>query len=121
MALAEAADQADVPDGMSVPEELARREERLQRIAAAKATIEARAKERLAREQAEHQAKLRAREDKMNKTGRKPGGRPPQPPTWETAGQSVLLAAAKKTAEISLPVAITVFPEEVYRAPYTKA
>jgi transposase len=81
MALAEAADQADVPDGMSVPEELARREERLQRIAAAKATIEARAKERLAREQAEHQAKLRAREDKMNKTGRKPGGRPPQPPT----------------------------------------
>jgi len=81
MALAEAADQADVPDGMSVPEELARREERLQRIAAAKATIEARAKERLAREPAEHQAKLRAREDKMNKTGRKPGGRPPQPPT----------------------------------------
>ena len=81
MALAEAADQADVPDGMSVPEELARREERLQRIAAAKATIEARAKERLAREQAEHQAKLRAREEKANKTGRKPGGRPPQPPT----------------------------------------
>ena len=37
MALAEAADQADVPDGMSVPEELARREERLARIAAAKA------------------------------------------------------------------------------------
>ena len=36
---------------------------------------------------------------------------------WETSGQSVLLAAAQKTAEISLPVAITVFPEEVYRAP----
>src|SRR5918994_1696209 len=33
MALAEAADQADVPDGMSVPEELARREDRLARIA----------------------------------------------------------------------------------------
>lgn len=81
MALAEAADQADVPDGMSLPEELARREERLQRIAAAKATIEARAKERFAREQAEHQAKLQAREEKANKTGRKPGGQPPQPPT----------------------------------------
>jgi pimeloyl-ACP methyl ester carboxylesterase len=40
---------------------------------------------------------------------------------WETAGQSVLLAAAQKTAEISLPVAITVFPEEVYRAPETWA
>jgi len=32
MALAEAADQADVPDGMSVPDELARREDRLARI-----------------------------------------------------------------------------------------
>jgi pimeloyl-ACP methyl ester carboxylesterase len=40
---------------------------------------------------------------------------------WETAGQSVLLAAAQKTAEISLPVAITVFPGEVYRAPETWA
>ena len=40
---------------------------------------------------------------------------------WETSGQSVLLAAAQKTADISLPVAITVFPEEVYRAPETWA
>jgi pimeloyl-ACP methyl ester carboxylesterase len=40
---------------------------------------------------------------------------------WETAGQSVILAAAQKTADISLPVAITVFPEEVYRAPETWA
>ena len=51
MALAEAADAADPPDGMSVPEELARREDRLQRVAEAKAKIEARAKERYAREQ----------------------------------------------------------------------
>ena len=81
MALAEAADFADVPDGMSVLEELARREERLARIAAAKAKIEARAKERFAREQAEHEAKMRARAAKAKTTGRKPGGRPPQPPT----------------------------------------
>jgi pimeloyl-ACP methyl ester carboxylesterase len=40
---------------------------------------------------------------------------------WETGGQSVILAAAQKTAEISLPVAITVFPGEVYRAPETWA
>jgi pimeloyl-ACP methyl ester carboxylesterase len=40
---------------------------------------------------------------------------------WETSGQSVVLAAAQKTSEISLPVAITVFPEEVYRAPETWA
>jgi transposase len=80
MARAEAADSADVPDGMSVPEELARREERLARIAAAKAKIEARAKERFAREQADHEAKMHAREEKARKTGRKPGGRPPAPP-----------------------------------------
>jgi pimeloyl-ACP methyl ester carboxylesterase len=40
---------------------------------------------------------------------------------WETSGQSVLLATAQKTAEISLPVAISVFPEDVYRAPETWA
>jgi transposase len=43
MARAEAADQADVPDGMSIPDELARRETRLQKLAAARAKIEARA------------------------------------------------------------------------------
>src|SRR5512145_2801745 len=40
---------------------------------------------------------------------------------WETGGQSVLLSTAQKTSEISLPVAITVFPDEVYRAPETWA
>jgi transposase len=80
MAKAEAADQADVPDGLSIPDELARREERLQRIAAARAKIEAHAKERFEREQAEHQAKLAAREAKERATGKKPGGKPPEPP-----------------------------------------
>jgi transposase len=80
LAKAEAADQTDVPDGMSIPEELARREERLEKLAAARATIEARAKERFERELAEHQAKLAAREAKAEATGRKPGGKPPQPP-----------------------------------------
>src|ERR1700692_1980406 len=49
LAKAEAADQADIPDGMSVPEELARREKRLETLAAARATIEARAKGRVER------------------------------------------------------------------------
>ena len=80
MAKAEAADQADVPDGMSIPEELARREQRLAAIARAKATIEARAKERHAREQAEHEAKLAARAAKTAATGKKPGGKPPAAP-----------------------------------------
>jgi pimeloyl-ACP methyl ester carboxylesterase len=36
---------------------------------------------------------------------------------WEEGGRSVTNSAAQKTSEISLPVAVTVFPEEVYRAP----
>jgi transposase len=75
LAKAEAADQADVPDGMSIPEELARRAAPLAKLAAA------RAKERFEREQAEHQAKLADRAAKAEATGKKPGGRPPQPPT----------------------------------------
>ncbi|MBD2564752.1 MULTISPECIES: epoxide hydrolase family protein [Nostoc] len=39
---------------------------------------------------------------------------------WEN-NTSILNAAAQKTADISLPVAITVFPEEVYRTPETWA
>ena len=77
---AEAADQAEVPDGMQVPEELARREKRLAEIARAKAVIEARAKERHARERAEYEAKMAARAAKAAQTGKKPGGRVPQAP-----------------------------------------
>ena len=81
MAKAEAADAADVPDGMSIPEELALREERLRKLAEARAKMEARAKERYARELAEHEAKLAARAAKAAATGKKPGGKPPEPPT----------------------------------------
>jgi transposase len=80
LAKAEAADQTDIPDGMSIPDELARREDRLAKLAVARAKIEARAKERFAREMAEHEAKLAAREAKTTATGKKPGGRQPQPP-----------------------------------------
>jgi len=80
LARAEAADHADVPDGMSIPDELARREQRLAKLAQARAKIEARAKERFEREAAEHKAKLAAREAKAKATGNKPTGKPPQPP-----------------------------------------
>ena len=80
MAKAEAADQADLPDGLSIPDELARREERLKKLAEARAKIEARAKERYERELAEHRAKLAAREAKQKASGKKPGGKPPEPP-----------------------------------------
>ncbi len=81
LAKAEAADAADVPDGMSIPEELARREERLRKMAQARAKIEARAKERYERELAEHEAKLAARAARTAATGKRPGGKPPEPPT----------------------------------------
>ncbi len=80
LAKAEAADQSAIPDGLSIPDELARCEERLQKLSGARAKIEARAKERFEREQAEHQAKLAAREAKVKATGKKPGGKPLKPP-----------------------------------------
>src|SRR3712207_4510999 len=80
MVKAEAADRADLPDGLSIPEELARREQRLAEIARARAIIEARAKERPARERAEYEAEMAARAAKAAAAGRKPRGRPPAPP-----------------------------------------
>jgi pimeloyl-ACP methyl ester carboxylesterase len=41
---------------------------------------------------------------------------------WENGARgSVVVSATQKTGEISLPVAITVFPDDVYRAPETWA
>lgn len=80
LAKAEAADRADIPDGMSVPEELALREKRLEVLAKARATIEARAKERFKREQSEYEVKTAAREEKAAATGKNPRGRPLEPP-----------------------------------------
>jgi pimeloyl-ACP methyl ester carboxylesterase len=36
---------------------------------------------------------------------------------WESKGTSAVSAAAQRTSEISLPVGVTVFPDEIYRAP----
>ena len=77
---AEAADHADLPDGMSIPDELARREERLRQIAQARATIAGRAKERHVREVAAYAAPMAARDATIAATGKQPGGKPPQPP-----------------------------------------
>jgi transposase len=78
--LAEAADQSSLPDGVKLPDEIRRREDRLAAIAAAKAKIEARAAERFEREKAEHQAKLAARAKQDAERGKKSGGREPKPP-----------------------------------------
>jgi len=80
LALADAADQSSVPDGVSLPDEIKRREDRLAAIAIAKAKIEARARERFEREKAEYDAKMSARAAKEAETGKKPGGREPKMP-----------------------------------------
>ncbi|MBW1803387.1 MAG: IS1182 family transposase [Deltaproteobacteria bacterium] len=77
---AKKADEEDLPDGMNIPDELARRESRLEAIASAKAQIEQRSAERFAKEQQAYEEKLAARKAKEKETGEKPKGRSPIPP-----------------------------------------
>jgi len=91
-ALAESADQSSVPDGVSLPEEIKRREDRLAAMALAKTKIAARAGERHDREQREYEQKVAARAAKQERTGKKPGGKPPQaPPSGPVATDQVNL------------------------------
>ena len=83
-ALAENADAASlraVPEGRDAPYEIARREERLKRLAEARVVLEARAAERAAFEQIEDEAKMAARQAKEEETGKPPRGKPPTPPS----------------------------------------
>lgn len=77
---AEETDNSELPDGLNIPEELNRREERLNAIANAKAEIERRAAERHAKERAEYEEKLVERAANEKKTGKKPRGKKPKPP-----------------------------------------
>ena len=78
---AEAADTEAVPDGMSIPEELAIRAKRLEKIAQAKAEIERRAAERYAQERTQYEEKLAQRANQQQTTGTKPRGKEPKAPT----------------------------------------
>ena len=80
LALAEKTDQADVPDGIDLPAEIRRCEDRLAAMADAKTKIAARAEERYQREKPEYDAKLTKRTEKEKTTGKKPGGKPPAAP-----------------------------------------
>ena len=79
LVLAEANDQVTVPDGMDIPAEIVRREDRLRAIAQAKAKIEQRAGERHQGEQQEYDAKM-AKRNAQREAGKKPGGKDPEPP-----------------------------------------
>ncbi len=80
-ALSDPADQPELPPGLSMADEIAFRQGRLVNLDRAKAVLEARAAERYATEQAEYEAKQRERAEKARRTGRKPPGRSPEPPT----------------------------------------
>jgi len=77
---AQTADNKEDCDGMNIPDEIARREDRLEVIKAAKDKIEQRAKERYKQELQEYEDKMKKREDKEKLTGKKTGGKKPQPP-----------------------------------------
>lgn len=81
-AVAEAVEQGNLqlPEGLVPLDEIVLREERLAKLAEAKAVLAARAQERFAADQAEYEAKLREREDKARQSGHKPRGPQPQPP-----------------------------------------
>jgi hypothetical protein len=79
-ALAESADQTDIPDGVDLPEEIKRREDRLTVMAAAKVKIAARAAERQQREKAEYDEKMARRAAQEAATGKKPSGKLPKAP-----------------------------------------
>jgi transposase len=80
--LGEQADQGEVtlPEGLVIEDEIAFRKERLENLAKAKAVLENRANERYQLEKADYDAKLKEREEKAKKQGKKPRGKPPEPP-----------------------------------------
>ena len=80
LAKAEQADSTPLEEGLSIPQEVQRRQERKAKLAAARAQIEARAQARAAAELAEYQAKLAQRAVQQER-GEKPRGPEPKPPS----------------------------------------
>lgn len=80
LARADAADSTPLEDGLTIPGEIARRRERIEKLREATAVIEARAKERRREELAAFEQKQREREEQQKQTGKKPRGRQPKPP-----------------------------------------
>jgi transposase len=82
LAKAEQADSRPLEEGLTIPQEVQRRQERKAKLATARAEIEARAKARAAAEMAEYQAKL-AERAAQKEAGRKPRGPDPKIPSQQ--------------------------------------
>lgn len=76
---AEGADNTPLEDGLSIPEEIQRREQRIEKLKEAREVIENRYQEEWEQKQAEYEEKMAERK-KLEQTGKKPHGRKPQPP-----------------------------------------
>lgn len=81
MRLGQQADCTELHEGLNIPQELARRQDRLEAIMVAKEKIKQRADERYCRELQKYEQKVTARKEKSAKTGKKPRGPKPKPPT----------------------------------------
>jgi len=79
LAKAEDADTVPLQDGLSIPDEVQRRQERKALLAKAKAEMEARAFARAQAEQPDYEKKLTTRQA-QREAGRKPRGKEPTPP-----------------------------------------
>jgi transposase len=82
LAKAERADSTPLEDGLTIPEEIQRRQERKAKLAAARAEIEARAQARAAAEMAQYKAKLAERAAQKDQ-GKKPRGPEPKEPSQQ--------------------------------------
>ena len=80
LAKAEQADSAPLEDGLSIPQEVQRRQERQALLAKARAEMEARAYARAQAERPDYEKKVAAREA-ARAGGKKPRGQEPQPPS----------------------------------------
>jgi len=83
MQKAHEADNSDENDGMDIPQEIIRREDRISVIKEAKIKIQQRAKERYEKEKKLYDEKMAKRKAKEEKTGKKPRGKIPKPPSQE--------------------------------------
>jgi transposase len=81
MALAADCEAGKWPEGFDPAHEIRLRQEHLAGLDRAKTVLEERARVRYAEEMAAYEAKMAERRAKTERTGKKPGGRPPQPPT----------------------------------------
>jgi transposase len=85
--LAIAQDEKEKDQQLEIPQELKLRKDRLEKIKQAKAVVEARAAERYKLDKEVYDQKMNNREQYQEKTGKKPRGKAPEPPS-ETPKES---------------------------------